>query len=247
MSSIPPDEAILPGAFAQAWRADQASTTELRRGYARFMRQQRSASRRPPFVRWLVGGLVLGLGLAQAASAASTRWFGAHEVPAPAPAPLSAHLLPAHVVGASRAIVEPEAPSLAPPSPALVPSAQPPNLQRNAPRPRAGEVAADPYTQEQWQHAAAALRENDFVRAQQALLEVEHHNEGAERDAARLARAQLLASHGRAEQALTLASELQARAESPLVREKARALVARLSKNGTVDRSNQPAAAVNQP
>lgn len=239
MSSIPPDEATLPSALAQAWRADQASTAELRRGYARFMAHQGTAARTPLFARWLVGGLVIGLGLAQAAGAVSARWLGAHEVLTPPPAPV-------HVAAVPRETTAHPAPVVSAWVTPVAPSAQPLNPQPSVPR-RSSKPPAEPYVQEQWQHAATALRENDFVRAEQALLEVERHADGAERDAAQLARAQLLSTNGRTAEALVLALNLQAHAQAPLLREKARALVARLSKNAGQDRSKQPAAAVNQP
>ena len=238
MSSIPPDEDTLPAALAQAWRVDEPSTAELRRGYARFVRGQRRTVRMPLFARWLVGGMVLGLGLAQAASAVQVRWLSPRELPAP-PLP------PARVAAPTGRIAGP-IPAVSSSTKPDDSSAQPLNPQPGLPH-RATREASKPEVQEQWQRAAAALRENDFVRAQQALLEVERRADGAERDAAELARAQLLASNGRANEALTLASELQVHAQTPLVREKARALAARLSKNASADRSNQPAAAVNQP
>jgi hypothetical protein len=46
-----------------------------------------------------------------------------------------------------------------------------------------------------------------------------------------LARAQLLATHGRATDALSIASELASNAQTALLREKASALASRLSKN----------------
>lgn len=95
--------------------------------------------------------------------------------------------------------------------------------------------------QEQWQRAASALRENDFTQAQRALVEIERSAGGGERDAARLARAQLLSSLGYTADAARLLADLQQRAQSQLVRRKAGELLGRISGNSAVDRSSAPA------
>jgi hypothetical protein len=70
---------------------------------------------------------------------------------------------------------------------------------------------------------------------------------GSERDAAQLARAQLLASQGRTGEALALASELAQHGSSQVVREKARDLSTRVQQSAAADRSFPPAPAINQP
>src|SRR6187402_3228448 len=80
MSSPLPEPDFPPRPLVAAWRADTPSTAELRRGYARFVRRrpQRHAARR--VTAFVVGGLVLGLGLAQAASIVRERWLERREV-----------------------------------------------------------------------------------------------------------------------------------------------------------------------
>jgi hypothetical protein len=101
--------------------------------------------------------------------------------------------------------------------------------------------------QQQWQRVAAAMRARDFVAAHAALRELELLTQGSEREAVLLARSQLLASSGRSGEALTLARELEQGARSPIMRDKARELRARLQENPSPERSNTPGAAINQP
>jgi hypothetical protein len=239
MSSTPPEKAILPGPLVDAWRADVPSTGELRHGYARFMRQ-RSRRAVPLVVRWLVAGLVLGIGLAQAAALVRPHWFAARELQATS----SKRALKASMNQPQMAPLPPSVPSAEPTPPAP--------LERStasAPAPIVSRGPAQPASvEEQWQRAAAALRNEDFARAQSALLDVELRTFGAERDAARLSRAQLLATSGHPLEALTLASALAVSAQSNVVREKARELAARLAKkNDSSDRSPEPAPAIKQP
>ena len=95
--------------------------------------------------------------------------------------------------------------------------------------------------------AAEGLRSGDFNGAHQALLELERTTSGGERDAARLARAQLLSSHGRGSEALALSRDLEAYASSSSVRDKARDLRERLTKNVEQDRSPSASPGINQP
>jgi hypothetical protein len=106
------------------------------------------------------------------------------------------------------------------------------------PSPAAGPASA-PEVDAQWRRAAAALRDDDFERARSALIEVERSAGIDEADAARLARAQLLASRGHRDEALALARVLAEQARPTLVRENARRLVARLieEENARSDRS----------
>lgn len=235
MSSHPPELLGVPQALVDAWRADTASPAELRLGYARYMR------RRPARGAWLrlagrvAAGLVLGVGLAQAASLVHTRWIAPKELLHVAPPPVKAP----HVnVTVSASLPAAPLPSASAPPP-VAPHAG-----------GSGHARAEPppgFVQEQWQQAAAALRDRDFVRAEAAFIQIERSANGAEGDAARLARAQLLASYGRTAEARTLASDLQEHAHSALVRDKARALWARLSKIESEHRSTGAAPAINQP
>jgi hypothetical protein len=241
MSSILPNEAVVARSLVEAWRSDVASPAELRRGYGRFTRKPPA---RQALLRLMSGvalGLLLGVGLAQASSIARARWFAARDVT----------LRPS---GKSPLASRSDNGALAPliPQPDLPGAQQPPAPVRNLPAAdRAPRVAlpssssSAPHVQQQWQQAAAALRAKDFARAQSALLEVERS--GGERDAARLARAQLLSSRGRTADAIALLSDLSAHAQSRLVREQSVELLARLAKDRGAERSTEAPPEFKQP
>jgi len=249
MSSIPPSESVVSRSLVEAWRADTASTAELRRGYARFTRRPPAASAIARLTSGLALGLLLGVGLAQGASMVPwTRWLGPREVTV---RPTAKPATPPPVPRAGRKAIAPQPDLPVVPQPSAVSAPTP----TRAPAPAGSSTrvaspvgsAAITYVQQQWQRAAAALRANDFDQAQAALLEVERSVAGGERDAARLARAQLLSSHGRTAEAQQLLRDLQAHAHSGLVREQSRNLLARLEKNVEPERSDQPAPEIEQP
>ena len=126
--------------------------------------------------------------------------------------------------------------------------------QAGPPRPDVAELShahapafPQPYVQPQWQRAAEALRRGNLLEAEAAFVDIEKRAAGGERDAARLARAQLLATSGRAAEALAIASELQARTQSSIVGSKARELAVRLTKKDAADRSSERGAAAKGP
>jgi hypothetical protein len=185
--------------------------------------------------RLVAFGIVLGVGLAQAASLVQRRWF-ARELQVTVPPGQGGARAPTVVASSPHA-----APTV---NPVAAPSAAPHVVGVVSGR---AAAPAPAFAQEQWQRAAQALRDHDFARAQAAFLQIERSVGGAEGDAARLARAQLLASYGRTEEAQTLASDLQEHAQSALVRGKARALLTTLTKIDISHRSSEPAPAINQP
>lgn len=237
----------LPREMVEAWRSDRASTDELRRGYARFVARRRPNRRPVRFTYWLVIGGLLGVGLAQAATHVPWRSLGLG-------APVLEPQRRPQKVGAERPNPGAERPSALPlPIASVVetsPSPEPPTLplpQSEAPARSAGApapAAKAAQIQEQWQRASAALRANDFARANQGLLEIERSAPGAEGDAARLARAQLLLSHGRVAEATGLLASLEQRAQSELVRRKAREM---LSEPSTPHRSGRGSEDTQQP
>lgn len=264
MSSTPPSKSALPRALVEAWQADVASPAELRRGYGRFTR--RPAARRGllRLASGLALGLVLGVGLAQAASVAHSRWVTTREVAArqtakrasPARAPRRAlQIVPQPPLPL---MPEPSATPV-PPEPSATPVASgafsslpparslPATVDGSSRLPSPSNSSSAPYVQQQWQQAAAALRANDFTRAQSALLKVERSSGGSERDAARLARAQLLASHGHTAEALTLLNDLSVHAQSSVVRDQSVGLLVRLRQNDEPHRSSEPSPETNQP
>lgn len=265
MSSIPPSKQALSRALVEAWRADVPSPAELRRGYGRFTRKPRASQGLVRLASGLALGLLLGVGLAQAASVAHTRWVAAQEVALRATAKRAVPARAAH--GTTPLVPQPPLPatSEAPaasvtPAASVAPSASvaPPASAAPATAPvRSAPSALDgptspsrssaPYVQQQWQQAAAALRANDFTQAQSALLEVERSVGGSERDAARLARAQLLASHDRTAEAIVLLSDLSVHAQSSVVRDQSAGLLSRLRQKENQHRSTEPSPDIKQP
>jgi hypothetical protein len=241
MNSTRSEKTSLPRPLVDAWQADVPSTAELRRGYARYMRR-RPTRAVPLLARWIIAGLVLGVGLAQAATRLPRHWLGSQPTVVLSPKPVRTP------VALSRGAVDAPPPPSSEPAPAApVEPASAPSLAVPAASPSVmpAERAA---VQEQWQRAAAAMRAKDVAGAQSALLDVELHTTGTERDAARIARAQLLASSGRRAEALSLATELAATATSTAVRDKARELSSQLAREkASPDRSDRASAAVNQP
>ena len=248
MMSRPHDEKPFPGLLVEAWRTDTASSAELVVGYRRFLRERAKRRLAPRVAAWLFAGAVLGVGLAQAASALPLRWF--HSQPSSVVQPPVARA----TAPRARAAASVPTASLAPSATQPEPSATTPIQLGRRPLPVASAFdaapsvpTATPNLREQWQQVAIALRSNDFARAESALLELERSASGSERDAARLSRAQLLSSHGHYAQALELAMQLAASAQSDLVRDQARELQTRLLENDGVRRSNNQDAGVKQP
>lgn len=252
MSSIPDSSSAPPQALVQAWRADRPSPGELQRGYAQFLRVQAPRRRAPVLARWLVIGLICGTGLAQAASAVF-RHFSPQTQAVRAPEPPRGNAASKHasqpqpVPAASGPAGPADLPQLAPePVPSAGTHTRARSLER-APAPSSSSAAAAEVAR-QWQGVAGALRANDATGAEVNLLELERTTSGSEREAAQLARAQLLASQGRSSEALAVTSELEQRSTSSVVRSKARTLAARLQKSSEQNRSlPSPPAMKNEP
>jgi hypothetical protein len=249
MSSLPPEESVVPPALGQAWHAGKPSAGELQRGYARYLRRRSPQRKAFGIARWVLGGLLLGAGLAQAASMTPwQRWFGQTQVVlshAPSPdAPAAKERAPALEVTPAPSSAAEVAPA---PAPNVAPSNNSAARSAAASAAPSAPSAASFRVQEQWRVAAEGLRNGNFDQAHQALLELERTTGGGERDAARLARAQLLSSHGRGAEALALSRELEAHASSSVVRDKARDLRLRSTKNSAADRSAAELPGINQP
>lgn len=76
-----------------------------------------------------------------------------------------------------------------------------------------------------WQKAASALEQNDHRAAQRALSELEASREATTRDAARLARAELLIAENRISDARPLLERLAESGATPLIRRRAAELL----------------------
>lgn len=240
MSSPRADVSAPSRDLVEAWRADRASTDEVRRAYARFVERQRPRRRPLRFVYWVVVGSVLGVGLAQAATHAPWQAFGFG----------TRVVQPQRVAQRARAVSSPGPPSAVASSVEPVAEAK----AEAAPAPAAAApstglasssvVAKAAQIQEQWQRVSSALRANDFATANRGLLEIERSAPGGEGDAAKLARAQLLLSHGRAAEATGLLTSLSQRAQSELVRRKASEMLGQLNalhrSTGRLEDTQQP-------
>jgi len=218
-----PEPPGLSAAVLRALRADQPSQRELTIAYQRFAR--RPPRRAPTLVvsRWLLAGLAMGLGIAFGAEAIVQQIpKTARETrPAPPPSTLTNTVqnrwtapLPLRALSADPPPVVVEEKRPVPPR-AVTPHA--PAINESDPLPT--DSAA-------WTKAAQGLRNKDRGQTEAALATLEHSGSLADREAARLIRAQLTLHQGDAISARALLQELANSAQSPLVRAKARRLLA---------------------
>jgi len=209
-------------------REDQPSPHELAAAYQRF--ERRPQRRAPALVvsRWLIAGLAMGLGIAFGAEAVEQR------VHPPVTAVTPSARTPSGVANPARNRVPAPPPASAPiiePPPAVVEEKRPltprfPAVKQSEPLPADSAV---------WAKAAQGLRNNDVAQTESALATLEQAGTLADREAARLIRAQLLLHQGDTSGARALLQDLASNAQSSLVRAKARRL---LTQNSTP--SNSP-------
>jgi hypothetical protein len=214
MSSHPAEGPPIPKTLADAWKQRAADEGAVTRAYARFL-----GRRTPPkpalssALGWLVAGMLIGVGTLHAAnrvaswqsrSTSSPPTEGGRRVTPPAPrvgAPPSSSL---------------EAPSgVLPADSAASPSARP----RSVPKAPAAES---------WQRVARGMRESDLETADDALLKLSHQGSQAEREVAKLVRAQVLMRQGKTPEARILLDELGKGAASTATRDKAARLLDQL-------------------
>jgi hypothetical protein len=174
-------------------------------------------------MRWVLLGLAIGVGSVQAATLALRSWKSMSAVN---------HLMASPSAKSVRRIVIPESAPLAPPreetpesAPLAPPREEPPS--DSDPSPARGGKAARPVRSERWKRAAEGLRDGDLTRADVALGELVRSGSSDEREAAQLARAQVLLRQGQSEEAERLLRSLQSSARSPLVRSQAAELLTR--------------------
>lgn len=223
-----PDLPVLSAAALRVLREDQPSDGELAIAYQRFTRLPQRGSLALVVSRWVIAGLVMGLGVA----------FGSEAIvehlrptlPAQQAAPLPA-------APAIRTATPLRAPLPAGENPPAAASAEPlaPLVELKAPRtastvsPKTSAVSvADrpPADSAVWAKAAEGLRNDDIAETQAALATLEHAGSSADREAARLIRAQLMLHQGNASGARALLQDLANNAQSAAVRTKARSLLA---------------------
>lgn len=206
----PDDDERLPASWGEAWRADEASQSEVLGAYLRFSRRRRAAAPAAfvQIARWVLVGVSIGAGSVYAATAVPRLLQGA---PAVAPALSAAPAPPASPPEKRGVVHEVAAPSMP----------EPPVVERAQPAPPTGSAVVS----ERWQRAARGLRGEDFESAHAALDELAHDGDRAQRESARLVQAQLFISQGQAERARTLLEELRSSARSVLVQQKAAKLL----------------------
>jgi hypothetical protein len=238
MSSADPEAVRLSSASRHAWRRGEPSDAVVERAYGRFLQKQqrhRGVSLLPP-AAWIALGTLLSIGSLYAATAGPWRLAGKsggeeasrhRGPPHPSARPLGfdAARVPPPLASSSGSIAAaPVVPSAA--------AARPPG----APSPR-----------ETWQRAARGLRERDFAAADDALRRLSAQGSRSEREAALLARAQLLLSQGQVAAALELSTGLATSAESGSTRHRAAAIASQARESTPSKRSFEPAPATNLP
>ncbi|HEY3500450.1 MAG TPA: hypothetical protein VGK73_37415 [Polyangiaceae bacterium] len=231
----------LPEAVCEMLRRDEPEARAVQAAYLRF--SARSHARISPFVllRWLAAGFVAGWGVAFAAT--GDPLFGAglrSKVPVEAPPAEPSAGIRANPVRAVEPVTALSSEPVLREAPVPEPSSNPSRRAKSGLHGVLGEPStADP----KWQRAATALKARDYATAESSLRELETAGAPGDRDAASLALAQVLLARGQRVDARARLSRLSATSASPVVREKAAALLAELLSNG--ERSD-PAPAVPQ-
>ena len=217
--------------LVDAHRADQADPADIQRAYLRFSWARRKAPPRLSFFRWLVAGVAIGVGVASAASLAPR--LGIRAASPLASAPVSHGPAQDPRVGVAvrsnraRSLAEPAPSAPAPPPTVLsAPSAidTPSVIAQRAPAPPKAASAASASAnaiENAWERAAVALRKGDLSTAEAALAHLEQSDNLLDRQAAELARAQLLVKGGRASEAKSTLQRLASEGASALIRSQA--------------------------
>jgi len=228
MTQRPAEPLRIRSSLLEAHRAQGPDPADIQRAYLRFSWARRKAPHHLPVVRWLLAGVAVGFGVASAATL-----IRPPNATTPAPRESATVVAPAakhHRVefgGRSTAVEQPPAQA----APIAAPSERPPLSTR----PSSSAFGADLHagtlpsaslpSASQWQRAAAALRDGDLPNAEAALAELEHSPSLHERQAAELARAQLLVRGGRVGEAIPTLQRLAHEGDSPVIRSQAAALL----------------------
>jgi hypothetical protein len=232
MSSPQPEGPVVSKALAEAWQRSIPGDAEVARAYARFL-ARRARPRLPArlVVLWLVTGMLMGMGTLYAAGAVPRSLFGASAPPRVAAAPV-ASAPTARAAAASRASAMPSAVQSTPATPGAAAS--------SARSVAARELVRQAATAESWQRVAQGLRESDLGASDEALLKLSRQGSSADRETAKLVRAQVLMRVGRAAEARALLVELSDGATLATTRSKAAFLLSQLSLAASSHRSFEP-------
>jgi len=217
----------------EAHRARGADPADIQRAYLRFSWARRKSPRPMPVVRWLLAGVALAFGVASAATLIQPPKT-AEPPPSESAKAVAAIAKHRRVGSEGRSAAVEEAPAVVVPSEA---ASERPALAR---RPSSSTLGAEAHvgalpsaavpSGSKWQVAAEALRDGDLRTAEAALVELENSHSLHDRQAAELARAQLLVRAGRAGEAIPTLQRLARDGDSPVIRSQAATLLDNLKR-----------------
>jgi len=232
MTRSQPEPVRVHPALLTAHRADEADPADIQRAYLRFSWARRKAAPRLTVARWLVAGVAIGFGVASAATlippprVRTAPPIASAEASAPSAKQRALKRAGQNsAVDAAPAFIEPQPqplstsserpPAPLPPEPAHGTFAVLPQRAPALPSSVAAGSASD------WQRAAAALRGGDLKAAEAALAKLEQTGDLRDRQAAELARAQLLVGRGRVAEARPTLQRLAREGSSAVIRSQA--------------------------
>ena len=220
-----------------AHRANRADPGDIQRAYLRFAWARRKTAPRLSVLRWLLAGVAIGFGVASAATLVPPPQVRS-VTPNAGPDLQAAIVKHPPVARRRRTSVDREEPAATTPSAAPVtsaPGAPAPPFASLPSRAAAGSLGVagrpplpsvlEPSSASDWQRAAAALRGGDIQSADAALARLEQSESLRDRQAAELARAQLLMSRGRIAEATPKLQRLAREADSSVVRAQATSML----------------------
>jgi len=223
----------LRSSVVEAHRARHPAAADIQRAYLRFSWGRRAAPRRLLLVRWVLAGVAIGFGVASAATFMQPPKI--NRAPPADSANVATETAKRARAGKSirNAPVE-DPPSVLAPTEASserqpVPTAAAGSALHALPHAPALPSAARRATASDWQRAAAALRGGDLSTAEAALAELESSDSSRDRQAAELARAQVLVRRGRVAEAIPTLQRLAREGNSPVIRTQAATLLKSLS------------------
>jgi len=219
-----------------AHHANVVSPADIQRAYLRFAWARRKAPARFVVVRWLLAGIAIGLGVASAATLLPPPRVVHSSAPAESTERAANAKRHAPVRAAQNRVLDEEPTRVEPPPASSVPvvapqSPRPSSQMLNAAPPRmpVPASAASTASSSDWQIAAAALRSGDLSAAEAALAKLEQSDSLRDREAAELARAQLLVSSGRTAEATPTLHRLARDGHSPVIRSQAASMLQNLT------------------
>jgi len=218
-------------ALVEAHRADQGDPADIQRAYLRFSWARRKAPAKLPLLRWLVAGVAIGVGVASAASLApklGSRSAAPLESASVSHGGARHHPLGSTARGGNSKEPGPSAEAAGSPARPLTELSARSGIaapgfraQRAPALSSAASTASASAPENAWERAAVALRNGDLAAAEAALANLEQSDNLLDRQAAELARAQLLVKRGRAAEARSTLQRLARDGGSALIRSQA--------------------------